>query len=580
MKRIELVDDQTLGVTFPYNEDMIAEIKRLGSRRWNSQARRWEVHLSHLMDVVNILHIDPRNLPRHVSRKYQQEWEGVDTRLVVGNATTRVCGGNVPVDEIDGITSFPIEGAEHSVKYKRGEWDGMKHLFRMKGEFRFPTGLLPSVLRVLDNLGRDYEMEDLRSPSPPSLNLAPSGVSLREYQSEVVEAALRAEKGVLEMATGSGKTVVAAHLIAELGRPTFFFVHTKDLLYQAKSFFTDILGIDIGQAGDGLVKIEPVTVGTIQTASRALGHGSRNGGGTATDNGTPEAEVPPEHLEAVAEAVRAAEVIFFDECHHLPAETCFAIAMEAENAYFRYGMSATPYRSDRMDMMIEAAVGPRICRVDCSELIARRYLVKPKIQFCRVPAGPEQSNDTYHRIYQREVVRNRARNARIADLARQHANENRTVLVLVNQIRHGQMLRKAIPEAILLTGRDPSELRISVLDALRERRQPIVIATTLADEGLDIPALDVLILAGGGKSETKALQRIGRALRKTESKDSAVIVDFLDEARFLNDHSLRRLEIYRTESLFEIQIEDGAKVEKKDSRSDGRAASRRAAEVR
>jgi len=574
MKRIELVDDQTLGVTFPYNEHMIAEIKRLGSRRWNSQARRWEVHLSHLMEVVNILHIDPRNLPRQVSRKYQQEWEGVGARLIVGNAMTRVCGSDVPMEEIDQITSFPIEGAEHSAKYKRGEWDGMKHLFRIKGEFRFPTGLLGPVVRVLKNLGKEYELEDARSVPTPSLDLSPTGPALRDYQADAVEVALRAGKGVLQMATGSGKTVVAAHLIARLRCPTFFFVHTKDLLYQARSFLENILGVDIGQAGDGVVDIRAVTVGTIQTASRALGHAGRNGNNGPAQEDAAEDEVPAERLEAVAAAIRDAEVVFFDECHHLPAETCFAIAMEAENAYYRYGLSATPYRSDRMDMMIEAAVGGRICKVDCSDLIARGYLVKPAIRFHRMAAGPEQKNDTYHRIYQREVVRNRERNERIAGLARDYAEAGRTVLVLVNQVRHGQVLQKGIPDAILLTGRDPSELRVSVLDALRERRQKVVIATTLADEGLDIPALDVLILAGGGKSETKALQRIGRALRKTEEKDSAVVSDFLDEARFLNEHSLRRLEIYRTESLFDIRVEGGAESAVGEKRSNGRRAAR------
>lgn len=580
MKRIELVDDQTLGVTFPYNEHMIAEIKRLGSRRWNSQARRWEVHLSHLMDVVSILHLDPRNLPRQVSRKYQQEWEGVGTRLIVGNAMTRVCGSEVPMEEIDAITSFPIEGAEHSAKYKRGEWDGLKHLFRVKGDFRFPTGLLPKVLRVLNNLGREYELEDLRTPSPPTLEFSVSGSVLRDYQTEVVRTALREKQGVLEMATGSGKTVVAAHIIAELRRPTFFFVHTKDLLYQAKQFLTRILDSEIGQAGDGLVDILPVTVGTIQTASRALGFSGRSNGNGHPAEESGEEEVPPERLEAVAAATRDAEVVFFDECHHLPAETCFAIAMEADDAYFRYGLSATPYRSDRMDMMIEAAVGPRICKVDCSELISRRYLVRPYIRFYRIPAGPEQKNDTYHRIYQREVVRNRVRNLRIAELVQEHADAERTVLVLVNQVSHGQILQKLLPAAILLTGRDPSELRVSVLDALRERRQRIVIATTLADEGLDIPALDVLILAGGGKSETKALQRIGRALRKTETKDSAIVCDFLDEAKFLSEHSLRRLEIYRTEELFEIQVEGGATSETAGVPPNGRPAARRPVKVR
>ena len=74
MKRIELVDNQTIGLMFPYNEKMIEEIKKLGNRRWNAQTRRWEVHLSHLYDVIRILHVDERNIPRQVLQVYEQEW--------------------------------------------------------------------------------------------------------------------------------------------------------------------------------------------------------------------------------------------------------------------------------------------------------------------------------------------------------------------------------------------------------------------------------------------------------------------------------------------------------------------------
>ena len=72
------------------------------------------------------------------------------------------------------------------------------------------------------------------------------------------------------MATGSGKTVVAAAMIARLGQPALFFVHTKDLLYQAKSYFENILKVPVGQIGDGVVDIQPITVATIQDNLESL----------------------------------------------------------------------------------------------------------------------------------------------------------------------------------------------------------------------------------------------------------------------------------------------------------------------
>jgi superfamily II DNA or RNA helicase len=128
--------------------------------------------------------------------------------------------------------------------------------------------------------------------------------------------------------------------------------------------------------------------------------------------------------------------------------------------------------------------------------------------------------------------------------------------VLVAQVKHGKNIAALLPEAVLLTGQDSSDFRTTTLDQLRSGEQKIVIATTLADEGLDIPALEVLILAGAGKSETRALQRIGRALRKTKEKKEATIIDFYDKARFLEVHSRRRFEIYETERRFDIRMED------------------------
>ena len=80
-----------------------------------------------------------------------------------------------------------------------------------------------------------------------------------------------------------------------------------------------------------------------------------------------------------------------------------------------------------------------------------------------------------------------------------------------------------------------------------------LIATTLADEGLDIPSLDCLILAGGGKSATRAYQRIGRALRPAPDKEEAAILDFFDRAPYLQEHSLERLRLYRHEPAFDVR---------------------------
>lgn len=561
MIRIVLLDDDFFAVSFPYNAALVERIKRLTSRRWNPDARQWEVHLTHLPDVMVMLRLNQAMLPPNVRKAYADRWQGLDAVIRVSNDYTVISGGKIPVDALDEEVSYWRMNAEHTTSYKEGKWDGMRRLFDRRSS-SFPTGLISRIIKVLDRQQVRYRVDDLRERGTETLRFKrPPMSQLRAYQKEALDAAIKGERGVLEMATGSGKTVVAAYIIGKLKRPALFFVHTRDLLYQTRNLLERILGIPIGQIGDGVVDIKDVTVGTIQTCSRALGLAQAKSSDDDTEDSeveqnssNEEPELLPEKVEQINELLRNVPVAVFDECHHIPAETSYLLALNLPKAMFRFGLSATPYRSDRQDMLIEAALGERLVSINASYLIERKHLVPPHITFFVMQASEGNQGRTYHEVYQREIVENEKRNQFAADIARKYLAENKTVLVLVGQIKHGKRLAALLPEAIFLTGRDSSSVRNEALDRLRDRTQPLIIATTLADEGLDIPSLDVLILAGGGRSETRALQRIGRALRPVKGKSKAYVVDFFDEARFLCEHSKSRIEIYETERYFQMEM--------------------------
>ena len=72
-----------------------------------------------------------------------------------------------------------------------------------------------------------------------------------------------------------------------------------------------------------------------------------------------------------------------------------------------------------------------------------------------------------------------------------------------------------------------------------------VIATTILNEGVNIPSLGAVINAAGGKSEIIILQKIGRGLRVTDKKKEIHLVDFFDNShRFLIEHFGERLSLY------------------------------------
>jgi superfamily II DNA or RNA helicase len=544
-----------VGVHFPYSKDAVAAIKRLQERRWNAETQEWEVPLPLLPQVVEILFDKWESLPLTVREAFEKHGH---TKPILGidNTYTAMTGYDLPVAAIDDVCSFWITGAEYSQQYRDGVWDGQRHLFRKKGGMAFPTGLVSRIENLLKHRGIEFEVEDHRRKPPRGRPIRPAGPPLRDYQKRVLKTATQKERGVLQLATGAGKTIIAAHLIALKGLQSLFMVHTKDLLYQTIQVLETILGVPIGQIGDGRVQPQRVTVATIQTAARALHVKIKKEPGDEVPVWSDDASalLTLSDLEIVSKVLHDAELAIFDECHHIPAESFYDIAMKLPNAYYRYGLSATPWRADRSDLMIEAALGPKLSIVSSTDLIKKGYLVKPKITMYQVYSKARKVVRDYTFIYKTEVVENLERNSLIVESALHQVRQGKSVLILVNQVKHGRILEKMIEGAVFINGRDSSEVRRKALDRLRQKQDQILIATTLADEGLDIPSLEVLILAGAGKSETRALQRVGRVLRPFPGKEKAIIIDFWDETLYLQQHSRQRLEIYQTEPEFEVDI--------------------------
>ena len=74
---------------------------------------------------------------------------------------------------------------------------------------------------------------------------------------------------------------------------------------------------------------------------------------------------------------------------------------------------------------------------------------------------------------------------------------------------------------------------------------PAVIATTIWNEGINIPTLNVLINCGGGKSEIRAIQTASRSLTAIEGKEVGYIVDVFNPLhRSFIDHFGHRVSLY------------------------------------
>ena len=272
------------------------------------------------------------------------------------------------------------------------------------------------------------------------------------------------------------------------------------------------------------------------------------------------------------------ENVVVSNCHHIPSATAVAVAKKCTSAYYRIGVSATPWREAGDDMLIEAVLNKKnnTYAINASKLIELGYLVRPKIYF--VPILDVFKGKNYNDIYNKAIVDNNHRNGVICKITREMYKRKRKTLILIKNIKHGELLQERLLKQLgekvtamvvkhpktnvdttvrvknveFLSGSDNSLRRRAVLEAVKEGKCDILIASTIADEGLDLPILDTLILAGGGKSSTRAFQRIGRVIRLYKDKKVAYVFDFTDYTPMLRRHSRERQKYYKEEPLWEV----------------------------
>jgi superfamily II DNA or RNA helicase len=421
--------------------------------------------------------------------------------------------------------------------------DGRKYLIEIvnANDYRVPTGLIDRVLAFfLDLYNKDqkyiYQVHgyDFRNRSRTSLEF--KTFALRPYQTRAVlhglgvtESNIYRFGGILQAATGAGKTAMAAKMIAVMNTQTLFIVHTKDLLMQAKKAFESFLGIKVGVIGAGKRDIQPVTVATIQ--SLQSGHD---------------------------DLLASVEFVLFDECHHVAAQTLYNTAMKLANVKGIVGLSASPWRDDNHDLMIEAVCGPVRHVITASDLIDEGFLVPPEITVYRRPLPPHLKKMhvdilSYHKAYTQIVTEDESRHRLVRDIAHEQMGQGRKVLVLVKQIDHGQKLESLIDGAIFVEGRTKLSERERIFQDFRDGKINCLIGTSLADEGIDIPCADALILAGAGSSSTRALQRIGRVIRPAPGKTSAFVADIVDENHSFQKQFYSRRKMYESERRFTIK---------------------------
>lgn len=417
------------------------------------------------------------------------------------------------------------KGFQFMPKFRERRWDG--YISLMNGSL-FPTGLLTPVTNKLRKHGYTVDLvwnthywKPTFSEIPPDLF---GSITLRPYQLHAAHKLLKAKRGVAKMATNAGKTEVMAALAWAIGGQALVVVHRKELLYQTAERFQERLGVPIGTIGDGVKKNwQYLTVAMIQTLSNIIDE--------------------PYVQEHLSDNV----ILMVDECHNASSDQMMDTLHKVPGQY-RFGFSGTPLKYDDLsDLKLISITGRIQVDVTNEDLIDKGYSAEPRVHI-HVVESKEGWELEYHDAYDGLIVNNPARNEVVKQVAEDAAG---VVLIIVERIAHGQLLNDMIPTAVFVHGSDPTDYRQGVLDTMRKGDEGIFIATSIFDQGVDVPSVRTLIIAAGGKSHIKTLQRVGRGLRKKAGDNVLHVHDFLDDTnKHLFRQSGERISIYEREGFF------------------------------
>jgi superfamily II DNA or RNA helicase len=363
-------------------------------------------------------------------------------------------------------------------------------------------------------------------------------MTLRPYQVEPVETLSRRKRAMVIAPAGSGKTVIAAAALDRVLRAVKrtakvkvgWLANTQEQCQQAKAALA--LFKTIAELAE--VKV---------------------------------------HCAAAEQTWADRDVLIVDESHHSAAPSWKAQIESCEGA--RWGFTATPesenFDAAERDAALEELFAPvsewiRVDRGDVGSSLSKACVTWLDVQCPGLQAKIDSEiSKTYHsrlRYWQGHpgelramvawqmcislgIVKNKPRTALAIAKATEHVERGDSTLVLVNQVEHGQQIAEAIPGAVACYSGMGAKARRHTLYDFKTGKLKCIVATSLADEGLDVPIASALVLASGGKNKAKAEQRTGRVLRAFAGKEVATIYDFADTFHpLMKKHAEARRKVY------------------------------------
>ncbi len=451
---------------------------------------------------------------------------------------------------------------EKSGRSTRGVSRRIKMYEEVDGFFTLPIGILHKVLDFLTWYGYKYEVVDKRVEGADiEFDFDPT-VTLEDYQEEAVQALLNSKtcNGLVQAPPGAGKTLLSLNYISRIKKKALIIVHENRLFDQWVQ--------EIERRGRGNFKL-------------GVFNGNQHTFGDVTlvliQSGYKYKDTYPEFADF--------GVVIVDETHHTSASTgIFAKLLHNLPAKYKFGVSGTLKRKDKMDFVIEYFLGKKL--IDIPESRTKNRITDFSVEFIdthvaidlpwntrdKKPAYTIQEKDgkkvqvkNYLRLKTHELLAaitglqgsdsysksisdeeliqlglsgaTRARNQLILDKVIADIKMGHFPLILTNRTMHAKFifayLRREGYNGVILTGKTAGDYSVAEIrdspQANGEKIYFIVASERIAAEALDISYLSSLHILIPSQNQFKLKQCLGRIRRRASvEKLSPVVRDYVD----------------------------------------------------